>query len=97
MCIRDSYWLAASYEARVAAKQEPENIDKEFLRLWYRERCDPYKDAVIPDAPDDLVCELSRRYILLFELITGQRFDFAAASAKTDRAAVMAAALAKLA
>ena len=91
------YWLAASYEARVAAKQEPENIDKEFLRLWYRERCDPYKDAVIPDAPDDLVCELSRRYILLFELITGQRFDFAAASAKTDRAAVMAAALAKLA
>ena len=66
------YWLAHSYEARHAAGQEPENIDKEFLRLWYRERCDPYKDEVIPAAPDELVCELSRRYILLYELITGE-------------------------
>ena len=90
------YWLAASYEARIANKQEPENIDKEFLRLWYRERCDPYKDAVIPDAPDDLVCELSRRYILLYELITGARFDFDAASADVDRGAAIEAALAAL-
>ena len=35
------YWIAATYEARIAAGQEPENIDKEFLRLWFRERCDP--------------------------------------------------------
>ena len=27
-----------------AAGQEPQNIDKEFLRLWFRERCDPNKD-----------------------------------------------------
>jgi hypothetical protein len=40
------YWLADTYEARHAAGQEPENIDKEFLRLWFRERCDPYKDEV---------------------------------------------------
>lgn len=32
------YWLAGSYEARHAAAQEPENIDKEFLRLWFRAR-----------------------------------------------------------
>lgn len=40
------YWLADSYESRLAAGQEPQNIDKEFLRLWFRERCDPYKDEV---------------------------------------------------
>jgi len=40
------YWLADSYESRLAAGQEPQNIDKEFLRLWFRERCDPYKDKV---------------------------------------------------
>jgi hypothetical protein len=40
------YWLADSYDARHAAGQEPQNIDKEFLRLWFRERCDPYKDKV---------------------------------------------------
>jgi phosphoribosylaminoimidazole-succinocarboxamide synthase len=79
------YWLASSYEERIAAGQEPENIDKEFLRLWFRERCDPYKDAVIPDAPPDLVAELSRRYILLYELITGESFDF---DAVTDEAAI---------
>lgn len=40
------YWLADSYESRHAAGQEPQNIDKEFLRLWFRSRCDPYKDEV---------------------------------------------------
>jgi phosphoribosylaminoimidazole-succinocarboxamide synthase len=41
--------------------QEPENIDKEFLRLWFRARCDPYKDPVLPEAPQELVVELSKR------------------------------------
>lgn len=68
------YWLANSYDARHAAGKEPENIDKEFLRLWFRERCDPYKDAVLPEAPHELVCELSKRYVYLYEKITGEQF-----------------------
>ena len=32
------YWLKDSYEARHAAGQEPDMIDKEFLRLWFAER-----------------------------------------------------------
>jgi phosphoribosylaminoimidazole-succinocarboxamide synthase len=70
------YWLASSYEERIAAGLEPENIDKEFLRLWFREQCDPYKDEVLPEAPRDLVLELSRRYITLYEMITWNHFDF---------------------
>jgi phosphoribosylaminoimidazole-succinocarboxamide synthase len=70
------YWIASSYEERLKSGQEPENIDKEFLRLWFAEHCDPYKDEVIPDAPKDLVCELSRRYISLYEMITGKIFEF---------------------
>lgn len=70
------YWLASSYEERIAAGKEPENIDKEFLRLWFSDHCDPYKDEVLPEAPRDLVIELSRRYITLFEMITGNRFEF---------------------
>ena len=42
------YWLADSYAARHAAGQEPQSIDKEFLRLWFRANCDPYADAVPP-------------------------------------------------
>jgi len=70
------YWLAGSYAQRMAAGQEPENVDKEFLRLWFVEHCDPYKDKELPPAPDELVIELSRRYIFLYEKITGRRFEF---------------------
>lgn len=70
------YWLASSYEERIAAGKEPENIDKEFLRLWFSQHCDPYKDEELPQAPRDLVMELSRRYITLYEMITGKHFNF---------------------
>ena len=69
------YWLALSYEERIAKGLEPENIDKEFLRLWFKDRCDPYHDKDLPKAPDDLVVELSSRYILLYEMITGKPIE----------------------
>jgi phosphoribosylaminoimidazole-succinocarboxamide synthase len=68
------YWLAGSYAERVAAGLEPDMIDKEFFRLWFRERCDPYKDPVLPVAPPELIAELASRYIQLFEKITGVVF-----------------------
>ena len=68
------YWLADSYQARFDAGQEPENIDKEFLRLWFVEHCDPYHDEVLPAAPQELVVELSSRYAQLYERITGREF-----------------------
>jgi len=70
------YWIEKTYEERIAAGEEPQNIDKEFLRLWFAKNCDPYNDEKLPEAPDDLVVELSARYILLYELITGEKFDF---------------------
>lgn len=70
------YWLANSYAERFANNQEPENIDKEFLRLWFKDNCDPYNDKELPAAPEDLVIELSRRYIQLYEMITGEKFNF---------------------
>jgi phosphoribosylaminoimidazole-succinocarboxamide synthase len=69
------YWLADSYSERLAAGREPNMIDKEFFRLWFRDRCDPYKDAVLPVPPDDLIAELAARYIQLFEKITGTLFE----------------------
>lgn len=77
------YWLAASYEKRIAEGLEPENIDKEFLRLWFTKNCDPYNDEVLPDAPKDLVTELSRRYISLYEMITSKEFEFTEGSEDT--------------
>ena len=68
------YWINQSYEDRFFLGKEPENIDKEFLRLWFKEHCDPYKDKVLPEAPIELVTELSRRYIGLYEMITDKLF-----------------------
>lgn len=68
------FWLENSYEGRFNKGQEPENIDKEFLRLWFVENCDPYRDKVLPKAPNELVIELSRRYMQLYEMITGNKF-----------------------
>lgn len=70
------YWLKDSYEQRFAEGLEPQNIDKEFLRLWFADHCDPYKDEILPKAPDELIVTLSSRYIQLYEMITGQKFHF---------------------
>ena len=68
------FWIKETYEERLDKGEEPENIDKEFLRLWFTKNCDPYNDEVLPEAPEELVIELSKRYIKLFEMITGKTF-----------------------
>lgn len=68
------YWMLESYNERIAEGKEPEYFDKEFLRLWFKEHCDPYKDEKLPEAPMELVEELSRRYIQMYEQITGETF-----------------------
>jgi phosphoribosylaminoimidazole-succinocarboxamide synthase len=71
------YWLAGSYEERIKAGQEPENVDKEFLRLWFIDHCDPYHDKILPKAPESLILTLASRYIQLYELITQETFAYA--------------------
>jgi len=68
------YWKLGSYDERLASGLEPEYFDKEFLRLWFKDNCDPYKDEVLPAAPKDMVAELAHRYIEIYETITGKTF-----------------------
>ena len=69
------YWMHGSYEERLSAGEEPEYFDKEFLRLWFKENSDPYQDAQLPDAPAEMVAELSHRYATIFETLTGQTLE----------------------
>jgi phosphoribosylaminoimidazole-succinocarboxamide synthase len=69
------YWQLSSYESRFASGQEPDYFDKEFLRLWFKDHSDPYADKKLPDAPAELVGELSSRYIRMYEQITGRSFQ----------------------
>ena len=68
------FWQAASYAERFAQGEEPENFDKEFVRLAYTAQ--GYRgDGPIPPMPDDLWVAASQRYITIYEMLTGQAFE----------------------
>ena len=67
------YWLAQSYAARFEAGARPDSFDKDFVRAWVAERCDPYADA-IPEIPADMIARTSAVYVKAFETITGEAF-----------------------
>jgi phosphoribosylaminoimidazole-succinocarboxamide synthase len=69
------YWLAGSYEARFAAGEPPETLDKDFVRRWVTARCDPYRDP-LPEIPREVVLDAARLYVEGFETITGRAFAF---------------------
>jgi phosphoribosylaminoimidazole-succinocarboxamide synthase len=67
------FWKAGSYAQRFAAGQEPENFDKEFVRLAYAEQ--GYRgDGPIPEMQPDLWAAASQRYVTIYESLTGQAF-----------------------
>jgi phosphoribosylaminoimidazole-succinocarboxamide synthase len=68
------FWISDSYQERFEAGENPESLDKEFLRLWVASKCDPYKDP-IPDIPAETLIEFSEKYIKLYEIVTGQTFE----------------------
>ncbi|MBI5878903.1 MAG: phosphoribosylaminoimidazolesuccinocarboxamide synthase [Chloroflexi bacterium] len=71
------FWLAASYPERFAHSEEPENFDKEFVRLAYA-RYDYRGDGEPPVMPDELWVEASIRYITIYEMLTGRPFRLGA-------------------
>ena len=67
------FWLADTYEQRIAAGQEPDNFDKEFIRLYYAARGYRGEGEPFP-LPPDLAVQAAVRYIRTYELLTGQPF-----------------------
>lgn len=67
------FWIKKTYKNRIKKGWEPENFDKEFLRLWYAEK--GYNgDGKPPKMTKELIVDLSKRYIAIYEMITGERF-----------------------
>jgi len=68
------YWKADTYEEKINAGNEPENFDKEFVRIAYAEK--GYRgDGEIPSMPDELWAAASERYITIYEMLTGKIFE----------------------
>ena len=67
------FWKADTYAEKFGRGDEPENFDKEFVRLAYAER--GYRgDGTPPAMSDELWIAASQRYIAIYEMLTGQTF-----------------------
>jgi phosphoribosylaminoimidazole-succinocarboxamide synthase len=64
------YWRSSTYSKLFAEAREPDNFDKELLRRYIAERCDPYKDP-LPEIPDALIDEQYSRYAEIYRLLIG--------------------------
>jgi phosphoribosylaminoimidazole-succinocarboxamide synthase len=68
------YWIAEGYEKAYEAGTRPPSFDKDVIRAWVAERCDPYRDT-IPDIPPDMIEATAQVYVAAYEAITGQAFQ----------------------
>lgn len=67
------FWIAKTYKDRFKKGLEPENFDKEFLRLWYVNK--GYRgEGKPPKMSNKLISDLSKRYISVYEKLTGKKF-----------------------
>ena len=67
------FWRASTYDERFRAGQDPEPLDKDFVRRWYIGQ--GYKgDGEAPPMPDEVRVGAAERYIAAYEQITGEAF-----------------------
>lgn len=68
------FWLKKTYKKRFKMQEEVENYDKEFMRIWFTNQ--GYKGAgIIPKMPDEIIAQISRRYIEVYEKLSGEKFE----------------------
>lgn len=67
------YWVKKTYPGRFKKGLEPENYDKEPMRIWFKER--GYTgEGKIPKMPSEFLTKMSMLYMGIYEKITGQKF-----------------------
>ncbi len=69
------YFYEDSYDELLRADQPQRQLSKEFVREWLMSRGFMGKDGQqLPDLTDDFRIEVARRYIELYETVSGQPF-----------------------
>ena len=75
------YWYSKSYAERFASGEDPEALDKEFVRRWLMER-GWMGEGEPPKFDDDFKVKIARRYISTYEELTGLPFKAKVGDAK---------------
>jgi phosphoribosylaminoimidazole-succinocarboxamide synthase len=69
------YFYADGYEQRFAAGEPQKQLSKEFVREWLMENgFNGQTGQTVPEMTDEIVTNISNRYIELFEKISGEKF-----------------------
>lgn len=67
------FWKAATYEQRMTSGEDPEPLDKDFVRRWYLSQ--GYRgEGPAPAMPDAIRVGAAERYMAAYEQITGEPF-----------------------
>jgi phosphoribosylaminoimidazole-succinocarboxamide synthase len=67
--------VASGYQERLARGQDQEMLDKENIRQWLIREHGFSGHGKPPPLTDDVRVMLARKYIEVFEKLTGQTFD----------------------
>lgn len=68
------FWIKDTYEELFSKGQEPQKLDKEYVRQWLSNR-GFIGEGKIPYIPDEVKIEAAKRYITAYEMITGRHFE----------------------
>lgn len=70
------FYYADTYEQRLQAGEPQKQLSKEFVREWLMDNgFQGLEGQQLPDMPDEFRIEVSRRYIELYEQMTGTEFQ----------------------
>ncbi len=68
------YWVAGTYEERMKAGQDPDGLDKEFVRKWLVERMEDAYESPLPAITEEDRAMFSQKYQDLYQRITGKAY-----------------------
>ena len=66
-CDSSRFWIKETYEKKMAAGKEPDKLDKDCIRDWLKEQCDPYKVETLPEIPSYMIHKAYNVYNTFYE------------------------------
>ena len=80
------FWRKITYNLRFKKGEEVENYDKEVMRIWFKEH--GYSGhGKPPQMSRDIIVEVAKRYIEVYERLTGQKFAIDLSTPPKERVA----------
>ncbi|NQV08368.1 phosphoribosylaminoimidazolesuccinocarboxamide synthase [Candidatus Woesearchaeota archaeon] len=69
------FWYQDTYNESFNKVEDPKQLDKEYIRQWLIKKRNYIGDGPIPKLSDEVIIEAARRYIEIYEQITGKDFE----------------------